>query len=91
MSSPDARVWLRQSEHRLDDPADPVTTVLDKLAKPVTTGGKADRVAVDAEDALIAALKVKAERPDATITYVRRQNRRGDARHPAHSLSTNRR
>ena len=44
--------------------------------------GKADRVAVDAEDALIAALKVKAERPDATITYVRRQNRRGDARHP---------
>src|SRR6476619_2135647 len=27
--------------------------------------GKADRVAVDAEDALIAALKVKAERPDA--------------------------
>jgi len=53
--------------------------------------GKADRVAVDAEDALIAALKVKAERPDATITYVRRQNRRGDARHPAHSLSTNRR
>ena len=53
--------------------------------------GKADRVAVDAEDALIAA---KAERPDATITYVtyvRRQNCRGDARHPAHSLSTNRR
>ncbi|MGA8691835.1 MAG: hypothetical protein WB662_18515, partial [Methyloceanibacter sp.] len=49
--------------------------------------GKADRVAVDAEDALIAALKVKAERPDATITYVRRQNRRGDARHPANSLA----
>ena len=42
--------------------------------------GKADRVAVDAEDALIAALKVKTERPDATITYVRRRNRRGDAR-----------
>jgi hypothetical protein len=53
--------------------------------------GKADRVAVDAEDALIAALKVKTERPDATITYVRRQNRRGDARHPAHSLAPNRR
>ena len=35
--------------------------------------GKADRVAVVAEDALIAALRVKAERPDATITYVRRQ------------------
>ena len=53
--------------------------------------GKADRVAVVAEDALIAALRVKAERPDATITYVRRQNRRGDARHPSHTLAANRR
>lgn len=42
----------------------------------------AEHVVVDAEDALIAALKVKAERPDALITYVRRQNRRGDARNP---------
>jgi len=49
--------------------------------------GKADRVFVDAEDALIAALKVKTEHPDATITYVRRQNRRGDMRHPAHPLT----
>ncbi len=49
--------------------------------------GKSDRVFVDAEDALIAALKVKAEHPDATITYVRRQNRRGDMRHPAHTLT----
>jgi hypothetical protein len=48
---------------------------------------KVDRVFVDAEDALIAALKVKAEHPDAIITYVRRQNRRGDTRHPAHSLT----
>lgn len=39
-------------------------------------------VVVEAEDALIAALKVKQERPDAAITYVRRQNKRGDARHP---------
>ena len=49
--------------------------------------GKSDRVFVDAEDALIAALKVKAEHPDATISYVRRQNRRGDMRHPAHPLT----
>ena len=49
--------------------------------------GKVDRVFVDAEDALIAALKVKVEHPDAIITYVRRQNRRGDARHPAHALT----
>ena len=53
--------------------------------------GKADRVAVDAEDAVIAALRVEAEHPDATISYVRRQNRRGDARHPSYSLASNRR
>jgi hypothetical protein len=43
---------------------------------------KAEHVIVDAEDALIAAFKVKAERPEALILYVRRQNRRGDTRHP---------
>ena len=48
---------------------------------------KADRIVVDAEDALIAALKVKAERPEAAIMYVRRSNRRGDTRHPAHALA----
>lgn len=51
--------------------------------------GKTDRIVVDAEDALIAALKVKVERPEAVITYVRQQNRRGDARHPSHALSDN--
>lgn len=48
---------------------------------------KADRIVVDAEDALIAALKVKAEQPDAMIMYVRRLNRRGDTRHPPHTLT----
>jgi hypothetical protein len=48
--------------------------------------GKADRILVDAEDALIAALKVKAGHPEAVIIYVRPQNRRGDARHPSHGL-----
>jgi hypothetical protein len=49
--------------------------------------GKTDRIGVDAEDALAAALKVKSEHADAVITYVRPQNRRGDARHPSHGLS----
>ena len=49
--------------------------------------GKADRIVVDAEDALIAALKVKCERPDAMINYVRRRNKRGDLRHPHGSIS----
>jgi hypothetical protein len=46
--------------------------------------GKAGHVVVDAEDALVAALKVKMELPDAMTMYVRPQNRRGDARHPSH-------
>jgi len=47
---------------------------------------KAGHVVVDAEDALIAALKVKMQRPESLITYVRRQNKRGDTRHPMHGL-----
>ena len=39
-------------------------------------------VTVSAEDALIAALKVKHQHPEASINYVRRSNRRGDRRHP---------
>jgi hypothetical protein len=45
-------------------------------------GGKRQSVTVAAEDALIAALKVKHESPDAVINYVRRRNKRGDLRHP---------
>ncbi|HXW25188.1 MAG TPA: hypothetical protein VEK73_10595 [Xanthobacteraceae bacterium] len=52
---------------------------------------KTGHVVVDGEDALIAALKVKMQRPDASITYVRRQNRRGDTRHPAGALGGERR
>ena len=48
----------------------------------IRIGSKADQVTVEAEDALIAALRVKATRPDAAITYVRKQNARGDRRHP---------
>ena len=48
--------------------------------------GRTDHVTVEAEDGLIAALRVKIERPEALITYVRSQNRRGDARHPGHEL-----
>ena len=52
--------------------------------------GTTGHVIVDAEDALIAALKIKAQRPEALITYVRRQNKRGDTRHPAHGLTKSR-
>jgi hypothetical protein len=46
------------------------------------TGRRAAAVAVEAEDALVAALKVKHENPAAVITYVRKHNERGDRRHP---------
>jgi hypothetical protein len=61
-----------------------------QLTAGITIEGKGDRVVVRAEDALIAALKVKAERPTASITYVRRLNRRGDQRHPPHRLADKR-
>ncbi len=48
--------------------------------------GRSDHLTVSAEDALIAALKAKAQKPDSIITYVRRQNKRGDARHPSAAL-----
>jgi hypothetical protein len=48
----------------------------------INVAGTRSSVTVTAEDALIAALKVKYEMPDATINYVRRANRRGDRRHP---------
>jgi hypothetical protein len=50
--------------------------------------GKTGHVSVNAEDALIAALKVKMQRPEALIAYVRRQNKRGDARHPMYELGS---
>jgi hypothetical protein len=53
-----------------------------RYAVGIKVGNKADQVTVEAEDALIAALKVKATHSDAAITYVRKQNARGDRRHP---------
>lgn len=47
--------------------------------------GKSEHIIVDAEDALIAALKAKTQFTEAQIMYVRRANRRGDARHPPHA------
>lgn len=52
--------------------------------------GKSHHVIVAAADALIAALLVKTERPEAKVMYVRPQNRRGDARHPALEISEDR-
>jgi hypothetical protein len=48
----------------------------------IKTRNMSDQVAVEAEDALIAALRVKTAHPEAAITYVRKQNTRGDRRHP---------
>lgn len=50
-------------------------------------GQRTDTLTIQAEDALIAALKAKSQNPEAMITYVRRSNRRGDRRHPHHGLT----
>jgi hypothetical protein len=52
----------------------------------INIAGERQSVTVSAEDALIAALKVKHEKPEAMINYVRRSNRRGDRRHPHKSV-----
>ncbi len=52
------------------------------------TGAKA--LTIEAEDALLAALKIKLENPEALITYVRKLNRRGDRRHPHEALRSKR-
>ncbi len=41
---------------------------------------------IEAEDALLAALRIKLDNPEALITYVRKSNRRGDRRHPHEAL-----
>ena len=53
-----------------------------RYAVGIRTGNKADQMTVEAEDALVAALKVKTAHPESAITYVRKQNVRGDRRHP---------
>ena len=53
-----------------------------RYAVGIRIGNRADQMTVEAEDALIAALKVKAAHPEAAITYVRKRNARGDRRHP---------
>lgn len=50
-------------------------------------GRQSTAVTVEAEDALIAALKVKHQAPMAMITYVRKTNMRGDRRHPHPDVS----
>jgi len=45
-------------------------------------GNRSQALTVEAEDALIAALKVKHNHPEALISYVRKSNRRGDRRNP---------
>ena len=59
-----------------------------QFAVGLKAAGKSEHTIVDAEDALVSALKVKIQRPDAEIMYVRRANKRGDARHPARKLKT---
>jgi hypothetical protein len=62
------------------------TLMMPEFTVGMNIAGKQHSVTLAAEDALIAALKVKHERPDAVINYVRRRNKRGDLRHPHESI-----
>ena len=53
--------------------------------------GNTGHLIVEADDALIAALKVMMRHPEALIAYVRRLNRRGDQRHPQRHFSEEKR
>jgi hypothetical protein len=53
-----------------------------RYAVGIKIGNRADQMTVEAEDALIPALKVKTAHPEAAITYVPKRNARGDRRHP---------
>jgi hypothetical protein len=57
-----------------------------RFAVGLKTQGRSDHIVLDAEDALVAALKAKLAHPQAQIMYVRRANRRGDARNPPHKV-----
>lgn len=50
-------------------------------------GRRSEALSIDAEDALIAALRAKSAHPEAVVTYVRKSNRRGDRRHPHGDLA----
>jgi hypothetical protein len=58
-----------------------------KSVKTAQVAGAAIRVTVTAEDALIAALKVRSERLAAVINDVRCRNKRSDLRHPRGSIA----
>ncbi len=53
-----------------------------KFTVGIKVDGTRHSVTVVAEDALLAALKVKLAQPAASINFVRRCNKRGDLRHP---------
>lgn len=53
-----------------------------------SAGGRSEHVSIEAEDALIAALRVKHGKPEASINYVRKTNSRGDRRHPHEEMAS---
>lgn len=57
-----------------------------KFTVGLNLNGRSETLNVEAEDALIAALRVKHEKPSAVINYVRKANVRGDRRHPHHGV-----
>jgi hypothetical protein len=77
---------LRCQQRNRSHEANGVRTMKQQYTVGMTLNRKSDHVNVEAEDALVAALKVKLEKPTAQINYVRPKNKRGDRRHPSHEI-----
>jgi len=77
-------MWRRSSAAQVSGFAAPQggSGMSNKFTVGINVAGTRHSVTVMAEDALVAALKVKLERPNAAINYVRRCNKRGDVRNP---------
>jgi hypothetical protein len=80
-----SQLWLRQSGWR--PLAARRTAMVVRYMVGTRTAGKSASVTVEAEDALMAALKVKHENPAAVIAFVRNHNEWGDCRNPYRSVA----
>lgn len=80
--------WYAGNERRnRSHEANGVRAMKQQYTVGMTVNRRSDHVNVEAEDALVAALKVKLDRPAAQINYVRPKNKRGDRRHPSHEIN----
>ena len=70
------------SESYLGNPDYKEGTIMTEYIVGLRLGKRSEVLTIEADDALIAALKAKLNHSEALISYVRKSNRRGDRRNP---------